>query len=64
MKNYQKTATQDEWLAVHRRKHPDADDYPRPPQPDRKGERNIYTFHTKLRAEHSRDRRYRNESTR
>jgi hypothetical protein len=64
MKNYQKTATQGEWLAVHRRKHPDADDYPRPPQPDRKGERNIYTFHTKLRAEHSRDRRYRNESTR
>ena len=27
--NYQKTATQDEWLAIHRRKHPNAEDYPR-----------------------------------
>ncbi len=50
--NHVKTASQDEWLAVHRRKHPDAADYPR-----RKGE--IYTFHTTLRAEHSRARRYR-----
>ena len=27
--NYTKTALQDEWLAIHRRKHPDAADYPR-----------------------------------
>lgn len=59
-RNHQKTATQDEWLAIHRRNHPNADDYPRPERPDRNGERNIYTFHTTLRAEHSRNRRYRN----
>jgi CRISPR-associated protein (TIGR03986 family) len=51
-KHYQKTPTQEEWLAVHRHKHPDAADYPR-----KDGE--IYTFHTTLRAEHSRLRRYR-----
>lgn len=51
--NYTKAASQDEWLSIHRRKHPDAADYPR-----RDGE--IYTFHTTLRAEHSRARRYRN----
>jgi CRISPR-associated protein (TIGR03986 family) len=56
---HKKTATQDEWLAIHRRNHPNADDYPRPSQADRNGERNIYTFHTTLRAEHSRNRRYR-----
>lgn len=56
--NHQKSATQDEWLAIHRRNHPAAADYPRPQQPDRNGERNIYTFHTTLRAEHSRKRRY------
>lgn len=57
---HKKTATQDEWLAIHRRNHPNADDYPRPSQADRNGERNIYTFHTTLRAEHSRNRRYKN----
>jgi CRISPR-associated protein (TIGR03986 family) len=50
--HYQGTATQDEWLAIHRRKHPDAADYPR-----QNGQ--IYTFHTNLRAQHSRARRYR-----
>jgi CRISPR-associated protein (TIGR03986 family) len=56
--NHRKTATQDEWLAIHRRNHPNADDYPR--ARDRDGKENIYTFHTGLRAEHSRNRRYRN----
>jgi len=56
-KNHRKTSTQRAWLAVHRHKHPDAADYPR-----RDG--NTYTFHTKLRAEHSRNRRYRNGATR
>lgn len=55
--NYQPTAMQAEWLAVHRHKHPDAADYPR--APDKHGNVNIYTFHTTLRAEHSRLRRYR-----
>jgi hypothetical protein len=52
-KNHQKTTTQDQWLAIHRRNHPNAADYPR-----KDGE--IYTFHTSLRAEHSRNRRYKN----
>ncbi|QUV93978.1 TIGR03986 family CRISPR-associated RAMP protein [Chloracidobacterium aggregatum] len=52
--HHQKTATQDAWLAIHHRRHPDAEDYPR-----RNGE--IFTFHTSLRAEHSRKRRYRQE---
>jgi CRISPR-associated protein (TIGR03986 family) len=56
-KNHQETSTQEAWLAVHRHKHPDAADYPR-----RDG--NIYTFHTTLRAEHSRNRRYKNDGTR
>lgn len=51
---HMKTASQDEWLAIHRRKHPDAADYP-----PRNGE--IETFHTTLRAEHSRARRYERE---
>ncbi len=55
-KNHRKTATQDEWLAIHRRNHPDAADYPR--ARDRDDQENIYTFHTNLRAEHSRYRRY------
>lgn len=55
-KNHEKTASQDEWIAIHRRKHPDAADYPR--LRDRDGNENIYTFHTTLRAEHSRARRY------
>ncbi|GIV04237.1 MAG: hypothetical protein KatS3mg015_3067 [Fimbriimonadales bacterium] len=50
--HYQRTATQNEWLAIHRHKHPDATDYPR-----QNGQ--IYTFHTNLRAQHSRARRYR-----
>ncbi|MBI2570803.1 MAG: hypothetical protein HYV63_27695 [Candidatus Schekmanbacteria bacterium] len=61
-KNHQKTSTQDEWLAVHRHRHPDAADYPR--ARDRDGNENIYTFHTTLRAEHSRNRRYKNGGTR
>ncbi len=56
--NYTKAALQDEWLAIHRRKHPDAEDYPR--RRDRDGNDNIYTYHTSLRAEHSRARRYHN----
>ncbi|MDY0067512.1 MAG: TIGR03986 family CRISPR-associated RAMP protein [Steroidobacteraceae bacterium] len=55
-KHHQKTLTQDEWLAIHRRNHPNAADYPR--ARDRDGNENIYTFHTGLRAEHSRNRRY------
>ena len=62
-KNHQTTATQGEWLAIHRRNHPNAADYPRPQQSDRNGERNIYTFHTSLRAEHSRNRRYKKDGT-
>lgn len=50
-RNHQKTSTQDEWLAIHRRNHLNAADYPR-----KDGQ--IYTFHTALRAEHSRKRRY------
>jgi len=57
-KNHQKTSTQDDWLAIHRRNHPNAADYPR--ARDRDGNENIYTFHTRLRAEHSRKRRYKN----
>lgn len=57
-RNHQKTSTQDEWLAIHRRNHPNAADYPRPTQADKNGERHIYSFHTALRAEHSRNRRY------
>jgi CRISPR-associated protein (TIGR03986 family) len=50
--HYQGTVTQNEWLAIHRHKHPDAADYPR-----QNGQ--IHTFHTNLRAQHSRARRYR-----
>ncbi|GIW42348.1 MAG: hypothetical protein KatS3mg076_2925 [Candidatus Binatia bacterium] len=57
--HHQRTATQAEWLDVHRRKHPEAADYPR--ATDRHGNENIYTFHTTLRAEHTRARRYRQE---
>ncbi len=63
-KNHQKTSTQDEWLAIHRRNHPNAADYPRPQQADRKGEKHIYTFHATLRAEHTRNRRYKKDDTR
>lgn len=56
--NHQTTSTQAEWLAIHRRNHPNAADCPR--ARDRDGNENIYTFHTGLRAEHSRNRRYKN----
>ncbi len=61
-KHHQQTATQAAWLAVHRHKHPEAVDYPRANDSD--GKENIYTFHTKLRAEHARARRYRNGGSR
>jgi hypothetical protein len=51
-KHFQPPPMLSEWLATHRHKHPDAADYPR-----KDGE--IYSFHTALRAEHSRLRRYR-----
>ncbi|MCC6930378.1 MAG: hypothetical protein IT359_15440 [Gemmatimonadaceae bacterium] len=51
--NHQKLSTQDQWVAIHRRNHPEAADYP-----CKDGA--IYTFHTSLRAEHSRNRRYKN----
>jgi CRISPR-associated protein (TIGR03986 family) len=59
--NHKPTMMQKAWLDIHRRKHPNAKDYPRPEQFDRNGERNIYTYHSTLRAEHSRARRYRNK---
>ena len=40
--HHRKTATQDEWLAIHRRNHPNAADYPCK-------DGRIYTFHTGLR---------------
>jgi len=46
-----------DWLGVHRQKHPNAGDYPR-----KDGE--IFTYHTQLRADHSRERRYENGSKR
>lgn len=56
-KNHQKTSTQDEWLAIHLRNHPDAREY-------RRKDGQIYTYHTGLRAEHSRNRRYKQDRTR
>ena len=50
-KHFQAPPMLSEWLAIHRHKHPDAADYPR-----KSG--GIYNFHTALRAEHSRLRRY------
>jgi hypothetical protein len=61
-KNHQPTSTLDEWLAIHRRNHPNAADYPR--ARDRDSNENIYTYHTTLRAEHSRNRRYKNGGNR
>lgn len=55
-KNHQNASAQNEWLAIHRRNHPDAADYPC--AEDRDGNRNIHTFHTWLRAQHSQNRRY------
>ena len=60
--HYQTTEMQAAWLDIHRHKHPDAADYPR--ARDKDGNEHIYTWHTKLRAEHSRLRRYRVRSSR
>lgn len=54
--NHRASAMQDEWLAIHRRKHPDAADYPT--RSTKSGE-TIPAYHTHLRTEHSRQRRYR-----
>lgn len=54
--HFTKTPMLQQWLAIHRHKHPDAADYPK--EKDRDGQENIYTYHTKLRADHSRARRY------
>lgn len=51
-KHYEPTPMLQQWLAIHRRHHPEAADYPRG-QDD-----NIYTYHTQLRADHSRKRRF------
>lgn len=56
---FTKTPMLQQWLAIHRHKHPDAADYPK--EKDRDGQENIYTYHTKLRADHSRARRYKRE---
>lgn len=53
-----KTAMQADWLAIHRREHPDAADYPLG------GDGKIHSYHSKLRADHSRDRRYKNRGHR
>jgi CRISPR-associated protein (TIGR03986 family) len=52
---FTKTPMLQQWLTIHRHKHPDAADYPRGQ------DGNIYSYHTKLRAEHSRARRYNHE---
>lgn len=57
--HYQATEMQAAWLDIHRHKHPDAADYPK--AKDKKDNENIYTFHTDLRAKHSRLRRYKKE---
>lgn len=56
--HYEPTPMLQPWLAIHRRNHPEADDYPWGP------DGNIYTYHTKLRADHSRARRYTHGSSR
>jgi CRISPR-associated protein (TIGR03986 family) len=56
---FRKTPMLNEWLDVHRVKNPNAADYPR--AKDRNGKEDIYTYHTNLRAEHSRLRRYKHE---
>jgi CRISPR-associated protein (TIGR03986 family) len=53
--NHRKASAQNEWLAIHRRNHPNGADYPRA---DHNGNSNIYTFHTNLRSEHSKNRRF------
>ena len=54
-KHFQRPPMLSAWLDVHRHKHPAAADYPR----RENGE--IYTFHTGLRADHTRQRRYERE---
>lgn len=61
MDNHQKSSMQDEWLSIHRRNHPNAADYPR--ERGRDGDEHIYTYHTRLRAEHSRNRRYKSSKS-
>jgi CRISPR-associated protein (TIGR03986 family) len=50
-RHFQPTEMLEKWLDVHRHKNPDASDYP-----SENGQ--IYTFHARLRAEHTRLRRY------
>lgn len=54
--NYKRTGLEDVWLAIHRRNHPRAGDYPK--EADKNGNQNTYTYHTNLRAEHALNRRY------
>lgn len=49
----------EQWFAIHKCKHPEASSYPT--AKDKDGRENI-TYHTNLRAVHSRDRRYAPES--
>jgi CRISPR-associated protein (TIGR03986 family) len=60
-RHYQRTESQKEWLAVHRRNHPYAADYPR--AEDKARNKNIHTFHTNLRAYHAEKRRYQKDKT-
>jgi CRISPR-associated protein (TIGR03986 family) len=55
--NHRKTQMQEDWLNIHRCNHPDAGDYPRPQQEDGERNGNIYSYHSALRADHSRLRR-------
>jgi len=55
-RHYRSTETQTTWLDIHRHKHPNASDYPQ--EADSRGNKNIYTWHAKLRTKHSRLRRY------
>jgi hypothetical protein len=58
-KHFTRTPMLKAWLGVHRRHHPDAGDYPRGGKDD-----NIYSYHTDLRAKHTRARRYTREGGR
>lgn len=53
---YKSAPMQGEWLAIHRREHPDAGDYPKPPES--RGKDPTLDHHTRLRGEHSGLRRY------
>ena len=54
--NFIEPAPLEAWLKVHRSKNPDAGDYPK--EEDRHGDKQIYTYHSKLRADHALNRRY------